>query len=234
MERFTDWNCQLLPNTHDAENSAQAVAQALTDLYDRYGLSRFCMMRSYHHRKEPVSVFLLRQNAPIESLSPLLPREMRLKVSSQTLLLPKLHEVDGLEDLKTAKDGYLPISMPLGSYEDWMDEEINRLLYVRRSPLLFTSVERYAIFYPPEILQKLLGIDGAVYQFGYKSLVDPSVRKLISQLLSRRATVLLGTSLNHAKKVSLYTMDHYLQIAAQAFSALEYQRLLYYSHSFWD
>jgi hypothetical protein len=99
--------------------------------------------------------------------------------------------------------------MPLTEYDDRIDLELNQLLYKRKITPLFLSFELCAILYPKEIVEKLLRIPYAAYQFNYKALQNPEICRMIFSLLSK-STVLLGTSLNRPEKIEFYEFSHYI------------------------
>ena len=191
------------------------------------------MMADYDASKESVSAFLLRRDRSLGILQSRLPAELTLIASGGVLLSPNVSEVNDLNRLTFSKDMPLPISMPLGAYADWMDTELNHLLYKRHFSLMFLSFERCILLYPPETVQKLLRIPHAVYQFGFHALAETKAVKCISALLENGATVLFGSGINTPEKLSTFDLDHYVASAKSHLDRSEIQQIFHHSHTFY-
>ncbi len=234
MNQWIDWNCRLLPTGLFPEQAAQANAQAIHQMHERYGFSRFCMMADFDHTKESVSEFLLRRDRSLSLLKHALPTPSGIHLSAgcAVLLSPRVSEVRDLARLKLCKTEYLALSMPLCAYADWMDTELNHLLYRQRLPLLFLSFERCMLLYPQDITEKLLRIPHAVFQFAFKSLCDKRVINTVARILEKGGTVLLGSAINSFEKLFGFDFDYYAQCAAQNLDVADFQHLLHQSHTF--
>ncbi len=234
MDFWIDWNCQLFPSSTNGISSVQDSLDALELLGDRCSLGGFCLTSSYDRLREPISVFLLRQSRLSQLISEASERRINLCLSTQVLLSDGLSLEPGLEKLLLLKSGYLPVSLPISSYEDWIDAELNRLLYQNKLHLLFTSFERYLILYPRDVIEKLLRIPSAAFQFNYKSLCDARVQEVVKRLLDVKALVLFGTALNQVDKIYFYEQDTYLEVAKEVFTPMEYQKLLHMNRLLWN
>lgn len=213
MKGYVDWNCRLLPHmcgqiSNPAETSAYLVL--LSECQD---IRRFCMMPDFDVQKESVSMFLLRRFRAAKELETRLPKGIGVRYAGRALLTPDLHRTEHLKKLCIFRGRYLPILLPVGEYSDWIDLELNRLLYKTRVKLLLTSCELYPIFYPKEVLERLFRMENAIYQFNYKALAEPSLCRWIDRLLCQNRTVLLGTSIELPDKVSAYNVEEYLKAA---------------------
>ena len=169
-----DWNCDLLSSVRiDQPNAESQALETLRYMMEKYGFSRICMMPLFDARKEPVSVFFLKRAAYEDCVNRALPKNIAIQFSAKVLLYRGLSDLSDLERLTETTGGYLPLLMPISSYEDWMDAELNRLLYKRKIKLLLLSCELFPILYPAEIVEKLLRMQDAIFQFHYQALTDP-------------------------------------------------------------
>ncbi len=223
LGKLTDGCCRLVP---DAVLSPERAASAIEELHTRFGLNRFYMASDYYAERESVTAFRLRTDHAITSLRAALPRTVRLLPMAAVQLTPDLSQNAELARLRLKDSGYLPLAMPLTSYADWIDAELNRLLYKRHMSPLFLSFELCMILYPSDVIEKLMRIRNAAFQFGYKALCDPSVCRVIATLLRRGAPVLLGTSLSTPEKVNALDLDDCLACALHHLKSVDYQRLL--------
>lgn len=240
---FVDWHSHLLPGIHETLTDPNESANAILYLYENQSIRTFCMMPTFFPFRDSVAAFLLRRDRAMERLacalrekppknyysseSPRIPR-IRLLFGASVALESGCYEVEQLSKLAVPFNGikFLPIRLPALEFADWIDFEINRLLYRTNVRLWFTSFEFVCKYYPPEITKKLCRISDAIYQFGYRSLEDKTVQHVIKSLLERRATVLLGTSLNCLEKSYRCDLSYNLSIAKTAFTDFEYHSLI--------
>ena len=234
MKKMVDWKARLLPCMRGYITSPQETVQAMEECSLRFGIDSFCMTADYDCSTESVAMFLLRISRSQELLTSYLPKRLKIKTFASILLLPELSRTEHLEKLLFSSQNLLPIKFPISNYEDWMDLEFNHLLYKNKFSLLFTSFEVAVVLYPDEIIEKLMRISSAVFQFNYKSLVDPKICKIIQKLIAQNRRVLLGTSLDSLEKIYFYEMDHYLAVAEQTFSKEEYHTLMKSNALFWN
>lgn len=234
MNCLSDWNCRMIPYPDPLLTNHDQLQTAFSYCVERFEIKRFCLMPEYDSLSESVSLFLLRQERIRESLLKLLPKGACARIGASVLLQPDLHETMHLRRLCLRGSRCLPIQLPIGPYEDWMDLELNRLLYRAKHRLLFLSFDRFPILYPTEVLERLTRIPNAVYQFNYRSLADPRSCALLNILFERKATVLFGTGIDSLEKLSFYELDHYLEMGKKTLSVRCLEELLHGSHLFWN
>lgn len=226
MKNLADFNAHLLPCMREYVTDPLVSVQIMKEMSERFGIDSFCLTAEFDASTETVAMFLLRMERSQKLLKPYLSKKITVKYFTSVLLLPDLFQTPDLEKLLFSSLKLLPIKLPLCSYADWMDLEFNHLLYKRKCNLLFTSFETAVLLYPQEIIEKLMRISNAMFQFNYRSLTDPKVCKVIKRMIAQRKPVLLGTALDSMEKVWFYEMDHYLRCARNNFSAEEHRILL--------
>ena len=235
MDYYVDWNCRLMPAMKGSVQSPEDAVTAMLELSQKFHLTRFCMMPEFDPLSESVSMFLLRRDQSEKQLCDILPKELKVKYAAGIHLVPNLHQETNLKKLLFTKDGYLPIILPITDYADWIDLELNRLLYHSSyQKLLFLSCDIYEKLYPKEAMERLFRIKHAVYQFNFQALTDPFFCKRISTLLQEKKTVLLGTSLNTVGKIFHYDLACNQKSAMDLLSVADFQRMLHANRAFWD
>lgn len=235
MQTFIDWNNDLLSSMRiDLDSGADEAISALTYMQTELQVSRYCMMPILDASKTPVSVFSLKQNAYKGCLSEKLPKGIDIRYSARVLLQPGLSEYEDLVTLTKETNGYLPIVLPIGEYRDWIDQELNRLLYRCKLKLLLTSCEQIPILYPNVIVEKLFRIPDAVFQFHYNSLTDIRIGRLIYNLASLNKTILFGTAVNSLAKAYRLDLPYCYDAASAHFSKGELHHLFYVGRKFWN
>ena len=229
-----DWNCDLLSCVRiDQPNAGAEAADAMRYLMEAHGLTHFCMMPLFDARKEPASVFLLKRTAYEDCLNRILSNAISIKFSAKVLLYKGISENRDLHKLTQNTGGYLPVLLPITAYEDWIDEELNRLLYKQKLKLLLLSCELFPILYPDEIVEKLLRIEGAVYQFGYQALWDTKLCRLIYNMYRLNRPILFGSGVNCLKRAWSFPVTTFRNSATSLFSKSDLQRLDHFSRQFW-
>ena len=240
-ERYIDWNCHLLPGGHEIMTEPREAAEALSYLQTDLGIKTLCMMPNFLPFTDSVGLFLLRRHKSLSRVSEAFAelrqtqnlKPFKLLCGASVQLTPNLHQINDLKKLTVTFNNkkYLPIQMPLAEFEYWIDYEINRLLYRAGVKLWFASFDLSCLWYPRENIEKLLRISDSIYQFNYRSLENPNIRKIISELLRQRSTVLLGTSLDRQGKIYRYDLPYYLNFAKEYFSPAEYCMLMKYNQT---
>ena len=235
MDFFVDWNCKLFPTARNGILTLQDSLETMQFLYQRDRISSFCLMTEYTVSYGSVAAFLLLRDQAFRQLKAQCPKHLKLRLATSTPIFPELHQLADLELLLLNEDRLLPLTSPLAPYEDWIDVELNRLLYYSNIRPLFLSFDLTVKLCSEEVLQKLLRISNAVYQFNYRSLTDERARSVIASLLrgNSNATVLLGTSIDSLTRASFYETEYYLQCASDYFLPSEFQTLLHQGRAFW-
>ena len=231
MAYLADWNFQLLPPLVGDLSNVSLSLDAMQNSFARFGVRKFLLLAPYDPRL-PLSLHLLARSTYCKKLQKALPKPLILQSASRTTLREGLSGNDGLERLCHKQSGFLPLSLPISAYEDWMDAELNRLLYRRHQKLLFLSFERALILYPQEFVDKLLRIEHAAYEFGYRSLNDPKVVNTIKRLLNAKKPVLLGTGIDQPDPYRSLDLFCELEAAKPAFPKLYWDALLKSSRKF--
>lgn len=235
-----DWNCKLLADLHEIKHAPAASLAALSYLQSKFDLRAFCFAPTFRSSSDSVAAFLLRRDKTVseildcsQSTAPSFSKPIRLLCGSSVLLEKDLHETLHLHRLAVPFDvhAYLPIVLPMSSYADWIDLELNRLLYRRGMKLMFLSFEIACIFYPTEVLERLIRIDDAIFQFNYASVENPAIRSIIKKLIAQSKTVIFGTSLNAIDKIYHYELDWYLACIKRDFLDFEAASLLKFNRA---
>ncbi len=224
-----DWNCRLPLQTEPA-----AACAFLLEMQERHGFSRFCLVSDYHMREHSVLIHRLRRERALRELKSQLPSSIEITAISALCIERGVGELDDLSELVDRRSGLLPITMPLCDYHDAIDHELHLLLHRRGATPLFLSFERCMLLYPEEIIEKLLRIRRAKFQFGYRALGDPKVLAVISRLMRENRTPLLGTALRDIQKARYCEIDHALASAKDALGEPLVRRLLAQNAFLWS
>ena len=235
MEYFVDWNCRLIPSAKNQRMTVDAVSSALQTLHQRDRISHFCMMNEYSGSFGSIPAYMILWEKTCRELRAASPKQIKLRFATSVPFYSGLHQLRDVDRLCIGDRCLLPITLPLAPYADWIDAELNALLYQAHITPMFLSFDLSILLYPEEVFQKLLRISNAVYQFSYKSLTNPKVLEQIRYVLSENptATILLGTTLASLKDVSFHETSYYLKRASELLPPMEFQMLLHHGRAFW-
>ena len=86
---------------------------------------------------------------------------------------------------------------------------------------------------PNEIIEKLLRIEHAAYQFSYRSLRDPRVIGVVKRLMNAKKPILLGTGWDQPEKCLSNDLFGDMEAAKPSFSKSEWNALLQGTRKFW-
>lgn len=233
MVGYVDWNCHFLSGMREGTQTPQETLEALSVLR-QHGIEQFCFMPDYTPSLEPVSRFLLRRDLAYQRLLPNIPRGIKTRIAARVQMESGLHLVEHLDRLCFTDLGYLALKMPICDYADWIDFELNRLLYrARFKRLLFTSFDICINLYPGDVLEKLMRIPHSVFQFHYHALADSDARAFMVKLLRNNQTVLLGSEINTLGKAYFFEFSHYVESASQHMTVADFQTILRQNQIFW-
>lgn len=229
MNRFTDWNCGLLPNGMELLGSVRDAASGLRILSERTGIFRFCFLPVFDPKDESLSCFLLRRDRAIHELSELLPKEFRL-ISSARMMLPRdgiLPNDPKLKRLCIPKTNCLPLTFFLWDDPIEIENRLAKLVYHSDFSILLPAAERILSIFPQEVSERIFRLPGTVYQFSFTSLREETVLTVLDRLLRRKAPVLFGSSVMTPAQAARFDLDYDLQIARTRFDRFDFDALFY-------
>ena len=226
MNFCTDWNCRLLAGFPDQIGNIETAAKALEMIHERASIARFCFLPEFSLSHTSISAFQIRFDAALNALKSLVTFPAVFFGTASVTLLPHFREQIGLRRLCLPKTDYLPISVPL-VFEDWVETELAYLS--RRAPyrILLTNAHLLSVFYPNDVIQRLLNLPNLAYQFSFRSLSDPKIASMLRLLLDRDAPVLLGSGVNSLEKAARFDFSFYHEQAEKMFSPYETELLFY-------
>ena len=234
MEYLVDWNCRLLPAMRGLVADSKEAVDSMRLLNERFGFTHFQCSPEYDCTREPVSVFLIRYRRAVEGFqADHAVKTFHVRFQPIVMLAQNLYLTEGLDKLLIKHGGYLPLHLPIADYDDWIDYELNRLLYKCKFNLWFSSFEQCVLLYPPDIIEKLIHIKGAIYQFAFKSLTNPKVIRVIKMLVKANKTVLLGTAVDCLERAYQFDYPFYEQQASSLLTPAVYQTILRQNRYFW-
>ena len=130
-------------------------------------------------------------------------------VSSETLkkfkihIYPKLYlstdspYIKNISKLAVGDRKRIFLELPLLPQPDFPDEALNKILYNCHLIPVFTDFQNYNIFYSKDLIDKLIRIHNAAFQFSINKINNLDNLDIIKRIIRNGNTVLLGTSADH-------------------------------------
>lgn len=192
---FADYQNHALPGMHDGPQQVAEAAATLLSLREA-GVYRVLLTPTYRPFYESIRRFQLRRTQAWRLLRDTLPREtrdMQIFLAAQTVLEPGCCAAPDLGRLVIPRSDYLLVELPLPAFADWVDFELHLLLHCRHLRPVFARFERAVLLYPEKIVNRLLTVPGAAYQFNLSAAGQSAVIPVMRQLIRQEKPVLLGT-----------------------------------------
>ena len=222
----TDWNCKLLPGFPDQIANPETAVQALQILHEQAGITEFAFFPKYDPLSDTPTIFQFRANAALTGLQSRLPFAAKFFVRPTVFLRSELPENNVLRHFCIPKTNYLAFSLPITANED---TESILARFVRHSPyrVLLTDAQLLPIFYPKDVLERIVNLPGIALQTSFQSLFLPDFTVFLRKNLKKGVPILLGSGVNSPERAANVRFDEILQTLQENFTAAEIERLLY-------
>lgn len=102
-----------------------------------------------------------------------------------------------LDKLVLRSTNYIFLELPFGHFPDSLAVAINKILYKRNLLPIFANFNLYTSICDNDVIQRVINIKGAGYQFPLRLSVLSDNIHLIKQIIKNGGLVLLGTSCDH-------------------------------------
>ena len=227
MNRFTDWNCGLLPDGLELLGNAKDAVSGLRILSERTGFLRFCFLPVFDPQEASLSEFLFRRDRAIRMLSDQLPENFRLIPSARMMLPPDgiLSNDPKWKKLCIPKTDYLPVTFFLWDSPVAIENRLAKLTRHSGFAILLPSAERILSVFPKDVSDRIFRLPGMVYQFSYSALRDEKVLAILNLLLNRKAPILFGSSVSTPAQAARFDLEYDLELARAHFDRLSFETL---------
>ena len=225
MKRM-DWNCKLLPGFPDQTANVDTAVQAMQILHEQAGITEIAFFPKYDPLSDAQTIFQFRANAALTGLQRQLPFSAKLFVRPTVYLRPELPELNVLRHFCIPKTKYLAFSLPITAHED---TENILAKFVRHSPfrVLLTDAQLLPIFYPKDVLERIINLPGIALQTSFQSLFLPDFTVFLHKILQKGVPVVLGSGVNSPERANRIFFDEILQTLKENFTPAEAEKLLY-------
>ncbi len=222
----TDWNCKLLPGFPDQIANVESAVQALQILHEQTGITEFAFFPKYDPTSDSQTIFQFRANAALTGLQSRLSFAAKFFVRPTVYLRQELPDDRVLRHFCIPKTNYLAFSLPITATED---TESILSGFVRHSPyrVLLTDAQLLPIFYPKDVLERIVNLPGIALQTSFQSLFLPDFTVFLRKSMQKGVPIVLGSGVNSPDRAARVHLDEILQTMRENFTVDEIQRLLY-------
>ncbi|MBE6530308.1 MAG: hypothetical protein E7680_06915 [Ruminococcaceae bacterium] len=224
MKRI-DWNCKLLPGFPDQVADIETAVQAMQILHDQTGIAEFAFFPKYDPLSDSQTIFQFHANAALTGLQSRLSFPAKLFVRPTVYLRSELPENNVLRHFRIPKTNYIALSLPITANED---TETVLAKFLRHSPyhVLLTDAQLLPIFYPNDVLERIIDLPGIALQTSFQSLFLPNFTVFLHKILQKGVPVVLGSGVNSPERAGKISFDEILETLKESFSQPEIEQLL--------
>lgn len=225
MKRM-DWNCKLLPGFPDQIANMETALQAMQILNERAEITEFAFFPKYDPLSDSQAIFQFRANAALTALQSRLPFSAKLFVRPTVYLRPELPDMAVLRHFCIPKTDYIAFSLPITPEPD-TENVLAR--FVRHSPyrVLLSEAQLLPIFYPVDVLERIVHLPGIALQTSFQSLFLPDFTVFLHKTLQKDVPIVLGSGVNSPERANRLQFDEILQTLHKNFTEAEEEKLLY-------
>lgn len=224
MKRM-DWNCKLLPGFPDQVANIETALQAMQILYEQAGINEFAFFPKYDPASDSPTIFQFRANAALTALQSRLPFTAKLFVRPTVYFRKELPDTAILRHFCIPRTNYLAVSLPITPESD---TESLLADFTRHSPyrVLLTEAQLLPIFYPKDVLERIVNLPGIALQTSFQSLFTPDFTVFLHKMLQKGVPIVLGSGVNSPERANRIRFEEIEQTLEENFSQFEKDRLL--------
>lgn len=209
---YTDFFNKSLPMPTEGPSDADEAAALLGGLTSAE-IRRVIFAPRYCPRLESgfdsVGYFVRMRNRVFRSVKSSVPRGIAATLAAEVVMYPGCFNDPEITRLAFGIARCMICSLPFPIYNDEIFKDINKLVYRIGIIPIFAEFNRYLLFYPEDIIRKLLNVPGAAFQFNVRSLDYKDTVKFVMSLISSGKHVLFGTGARRAGRYEADTGDHF-------------------------
>lgn len=193
---LTDFHNHFLPQIDDGAETV-AVSARMCQYSFAQGIKRIMATPHFRTDTQTITEFLRsRGNAytAYKKMCPLTASQVIIQLGAEVALTEGVSLLIDLDKLTLARSKYIMIELPVFGYEKWIDAELNCIMYRNKLIPVFSNIERYELFYPKDVFERLLHTPKALFQINTRSMLNKSTGLIIKKLLDNNQRILFGTN----------------------------------------
>ncbi len=203
---LTDFHSHFLSEIDDGAENPKISAR-MCELFFAQGIRRILATPHFCKHTQTIPEFLRKRRRAFQALNTELNnlpqtrqntacirQRLKIQLAAEVDFSSGISVLDNIEALTISDSKFILIKLPISAFEEWIFPELSALTHRCGLTPIFSSFERYNIIYPPEITQKLLALQNAIFQINIGSLIDRRTQKLLKTLIAKNKRVLLGSN----------------------------------------
>ena len=185
---------------HGMDTGPAFVEESVTMLrmLQHRGTRRLVLTPHFHADRESCSTFIRRRRERFREFLAAVRAEGLQKpqcaLCAEVDFIPGIAHEASLEKLLVPHTRYLPIDLPLGSFEKWTMAELAHMMHKRKIYPIVCNLERHLIFSKEDDLKRLLSLPYTVYQVGLSALANRKIYRFILEQTVNGKVFLLGSN----------------------------------------
>jgi protein-tyrosine phosphatase len=171
----------------------------MMNMWFEQGVERVVATPHYYPHSEPIKSFLSRREAALREIG---------KYASRPIILPgaevrierDICEAAEITKLTITGSSYLLLELPYAPLKEWMLSEVCGLAYNLKIIPIFAHIDRYLNWYSADDINRVLSIQGAVYQVNNEALFKRETRRFALQLIDNGCPVVFVSDAHNTGK----------------------------------
>jgi protein-tyrosine phosphatase len=184
---YTDYHCHFLPGMDDGPGDVK-TSLLMMNMWIEQGVERLAATPHYYPHSEPIKSFLSRREAALQEIGRYAPRPIILP-GAEVRIERDICEASEITELTIAGSRYLLLEFPYAPLKEWMLSEVCDLAYNLQIIPVFAHIDRYLNWYSADDINRVLSIQGAVYQINNEALFKRETRRFALQLIDNGCPV---------------------------------------------
>ena len=168
-------------------------AESLRDtmfFFHALGIQTMILTVRYHRERHTITDFSERMRKLKADIRKIRPRGMKLIVCPEVSLTEGIADDPALSRLTANRSEYLFVNLPLFHCDDWMDTDLNRILFQKHCRPIFTGFESNMKTYSSEQLERLIHSHSFIGCFDVNYLTSLSAHEPLTRMIRDGIAVL--------------------------------------------
>ena len=182
---YLDFNTILVSNNDFSESSVKETFA----LFKSLGIKNFIFTFDYDHDSRPISFAISKFRTLKPYLSSLAPHGVHIYTSFNVIMSEGFVYEPSFNRLSLGHSDRIFLSLPYFDYEDWIESDMNRLLYKNKLKPTFISMERYLKNDDRNFINRFIAIKNSIIALDVNYITSLDATKTIIDLISRSSMI---------------------------------------------
>lgn len=182
---YLDFDTLLICNNCFDEESVKFTL----DFFKDVGIRKFIFTYEFDCTVKPMSFAIQKFKTLKPYLQLLAPRGVRIYTAFDVIMSDGIVFDPSFKRFTMGHSNRVFIDLPFYNYENWLESDMNHLLYKNKLKPAFTSFERIGDIYEPAMLDRFMTIKNAIFCMDVNYLTSIQATSNVKKLILQGATI---------------------------------------------